>query len=71
MNSNKNIFYEQQLLAIEILDLYNSEVKRSLCNKNKKKLKCVFPSIDSIYSKDIVIESDPAYYYKSKLLYKA
>ena len=58
MNSNKNIFYEQQLLAMKILDVYSPEVKKKLLSF-KPKYKCVFPGPDKIYSKEVVIEKDP------------
>ncbi len=54
MNSNTNIFYEQQLLAMKLSDLFNNEIKKKLKLRNNKK--SVFPSSDTIYSKDIVIE---------------
>ena len=49
MNSNKNIFYEQQLLAMKILDVYNPEVKKKLLSF-KPIYKCVFRGPDKIYS---------------------
>lgn len=60
MNSNTNIFYEQQLLAMKIADIFNSEIKKKLKNINTKK-KCILPTTDSIYVKDIVIEQNNTY----------
>jgi CCR4-NOT transcription complex subunit 4 len=60
MNSNTNIFYEQQLLAMKIADIFNSEIKKKLKNINTKK-KCILPTTDSIFVKDIVIEQNNTY----------
>ena len=57
LNVNKNIFYEQQLYAIKIADIYNPEVKkRLLLGKNKKTM---FPSTDLIYQNEIVLDNEP------------
>ena len=57
LNVNKSIFYEQQLYAIKIADIYNPEVKkRLLLGKNKKTM---FPSTDLIYQNDIVLDNEP------------
>ena len=57
LNLNKNIFYEQQLYAIKIADIYNPEVKkRLLLGKNKKTM---FPSTDLIYQNEIVLDNEP------------
>jgi len=61
MNSNTNIFYEQQLLAMKIADIFNTNVKKKLKTLNTKK-KCIFPTTDSIYTKDIVIEQNNEYH---------
>lgn len=63
-SNNKNIFYEQHLLAIKLAGLYNKDVKKNLLSCTKKKT--VFPSVESIYNKEIVIENDPEYMKKSK-----
>jgi len=57
MNSNTSIFYDQQLLAIKLADIFNLEVKKKLRTQSKKKT--VFPTTDSIYSREIVIELNP------------
>jgi hypothetical protein len=62
MNNNKNIFYEQQLLAIRIADVYNPEVKKRLNSSNKNGLQNVLPVAESIYYKQILIENDPETY---------
>jgi hypothetical protein len=59
LNSNKNIFMEQQLYAMKIADVYNSEVKKRLTSG--KKFKAAFPSAESLYNKDLVREMDPIY----------
>ena len=56
MNSNTNIFYEQQILAMKLADIFNTEVKKKLKTISKKK--SIFPSTDTIYGKDIVIEQE-------------
>ncbi len=61
MNSNTNIFYEQQLLAMKIADIFNTNVKKKLKTLNTKK-KCIFPTTDTIYTKDIVIEQNNEYH---------
>lgn len=57
MNSHTSIFYDQQLLAIKLADIYNSEIKKRLKTLSKKKT--VFPTTESIYSRDVVIELNP------------
>ena len=37
LNVNKNIFYEQQLFAIKIADIYNPEIKKKLLLGGKNK----------------------------------
>ena len=73
MNSNTNIFYEQQLLAMKLADIFNSDVKKKLKSVNPKK-KCVFPTTDTIYTKDIVQEQNNQYneykYYDRDYKYK-
>ncbi len=58
MNSNKNIFYEQQLFAIKIADIYNPEIRKKIMNYSNKKSKTFLPSPESIFNKDIVIDND-------------
>lgn len=58
LNVNKNIFYEQQLYAIKIADIYNIEIKKKLIATGRGK-KTVFPSTDEIYKNEIVMENDP------------
>jgi hypothetical protein len=67
LNSNKNIFMEQQLYAMKIADIYNYEVKKRLTQVCK--FKAVFPSADTLYHKDLVKEMDPIYQ-KNKLAKK-
>lgn len=55
--SHRNIFYEQQLLAIRLANLYHFDVRQKLCNMEKGKT--VFPSTDMLYEKDIVIQNEP------------
>lgn len=59
MNSNKNIFLEQQLLAIRLLDIYNPETKIRIKNLSSSYNKGILPSPDNIYQKEIVKERDP------------
>jgi hypothetical protein len=61
MSSSTNIFYEQQLLAMKLADVFNTEVKKKL--KTVVKKKCIFPTTDTIYSKDIVLEQEGDYKY--------
>jgi hypothetical protein len=61
MNSNTNVFYEQQLLAMKLADVFNTDVKKKL--KTIAKKKCIFPTTDTIYSKDIVMEQEGNYKY--------
>lgn len=60
LNVNKNIFYEQQLYAIKIADIYNPEIKKKLLLGAKNK-KTMFPSTDLIYKSEIVMENDPIF----------
>jgi hypothetical protein len=59
LNSNKNIFLEQQLYAMKIADIYHADVRKRLTGG--KKFKAVFPSSETLYNKDIVKEMDPAF----------
>jgi len=58
MSANKNIFYEQQLLAIKLADVFSENVRKTL--NSPKKFKSVFPSTEKIYDKQIVINCDPS-----------
>ena len=62
-NSNKNIFYEQQMIAMQILDVHNPEIKKKLMKIGKKQIqgKRVLPGPDIIYTKETVIDCDPSY----------
>lgn len=57
MTSNKSIFYEQQLFAIKIADIYTPENRKKILNPIKKG-KTFLPSLETIFTKDIVIEND-------------
>ena len=57
LNVNKNIFYEQQIYAIKIADIYNPIVKNNLMNISQMK-NTVFPSPALIYQNSIVIENE-------------
>lgn len=65
MSTNKNIFYEQQLLAMQLVDLFSSDMRKKLSEENKK-IKSVLPSPDKIYQKEIVQEQDPSNYSLNK-----
>lgn len=65
MNSHTSIFYDQQLLAIKLADIYNTEIKKRLKTLSKKKT--VFPTTESIYSRDVVMELNPI---KEESVYK-
>ena len=66
LNVNKNIFYEQQLYAIKIADIYNPEVRKKLLLGAKNK-KTMFPSTDLIFKSEVVIENDPIYMKKPEV----
>lgn len=57
MNTNKHLFYDQQLYAIKLIDLFSKETRNLIASY--KKTKAVFPSPDQIYVKDIVQDLDP------------
>ena len=57
MNYNKNIFYEQQIFAIKIADIYNPDVKNNLMKMSDMK-NTIFPSPNLIYQNSIVIENE-------------
>ena len=59
LNYNKMLFYNQQLLAMKLGDIFNPLVKKSLMTFKEKKIKTMFPSPDLIYDSKIVIENDP------------
>jgi hypothetical protein len=58
MNANKNVFYEQQLLAMKLANIFNENVRKIL--NSAKKFKSVFPSTEKIYDKQIVQDNDPS-----------
>lgn len=49
---------DQQVYAMKIADIFNTEVRRKIFSGVNRKLKPVFPSPDSLYSKDIVKKHD-------------
>jgi hypothetical protein len=49
---------EQQMYAIKIADIYNTEIKKKLLVM--KKGKYIFPSAETLYNKLIVKENEPA-----------
>ena len=57
MNSNTSIFYDQQLLAIKLGDIYNSDIKKKLTTLSKKKT--ILPATDTIYNREVVMELNP------------
>ena len=60
LNSNTNYFNNQQIYAIKIADVYNSNVKEKLLDIKKKNVKTIFPSPYLIYQNNkIVIENTP------------
>lgn len=61
LNVNKNIFYEQQLYAIKIADVYNPLVKKRIL-KATKVSNAIFPTPDQIYQNEIVIQNQPRQY---------
>lgn len=67
LNGNKNIFMEQQLYAIKIAEVFNVEVRKKLQSAKMYCSKICFPSVTSIYQKDIVKEQDPTLMTKNKL----
>ena len=58
LNVNKSIFYEQQIYAMRIIDIYNPIIKRKIL-KTAKQENAVFPTIDTIYQNEIVIKHQP------------
>lgn len=49
---------DQQIYAMKIADIFNTEMKRKILTAINKKVKSIFPSPDTIYSKDIVKKSE-------------
>jgi len=60
LNYNKVLFYKQQLLAMELGDIFNPLVKKKLMTFKEKNIKTMFPTPDLIYKSKIVIENDPS-----------
>jgi hypothetical protein len=56
MNNNKNMFYDQQILAMNIAEIFNPEVRNKLTQP--KKIKTIFPSKETIYMKDLIVLED-------------
>lgn len=54
MNGNKSLFAYQQIMAIELSDILNENIKCEL--EKKKDIKTVFPNAYSVYDKSIVKE---------------
>ena len=54
-----NYFYNQQIYAIKLADIYNCEVKEKLMLEKNKKIKTIFPSPYLIYDNEIVIQNTP------------
>ena len=62
--NNKRIFYDQQKIAVLILDIFDKEKKKEILKKgfeNKKyfeknNIKNFFPTVDFIYEKDIIYD---------------
>ena len=59
LNSNSNYFFNQQIYAIKLADIYNSKVKQKLLLTKNNNIKTVFPSPYLIYENEIVIENTP------------
>jgi len=59
LNSNKNLFYAQQQYAIKLANIYNINVKKTLMEFKNKNYIPIFPSPDTIYNNQIVIDNDP------------
>ena len=54
-----NYFYNQQIYAIKLADIYNCDVKEKLMLEKNKKIKTIFPSPYLIYDNEIVIQNTP------------
>ncbi len=61
MNTDKNIFQEQQLHAIRIADIYNPDVIKRIKSSKNNLVDSKLPLPDSIFNKDIVVQNDPSY----------
>ena len=59
LNSNSNYFFNQQIYAIKLADIYNSKVKQKLLSTKNNHIKTVFPSPYLIYDNEIVIQNTP------------
>ena len=79
----KSMFYEQQLLAMHIAKIFDPEVRKrlsgnscSLYTMTKNSIQTDFsegfPTVEKIYSQQIVMENDPEgkYYTKNKKKYE-
>lgn len=49
---------DQQVYAMKIADIFNVDVRKKILASVNKKIKSIFPSTDSLYSKDIVKKHD-------------
>ena len=59
LNCNPGYFFNQQIYAIKLADIYNPVVKEKLLSKKNKDDDTIFPSPYLIYQNDIVIENTP------------
>ena len=57
--NNKNMFLQNQYLAMKICDIFNVSVRSKLTEKKNLIKSAEFPTTNTIYQKDIVMESDP------------
>ena len=72
MNNNKNIFYEQQKIAAKIAEIFNENEKMNILNKGKRDFDIIknnnvfFPTVDTIYDKDIIYDIEKDIYFDLK-----
>ncbi len=59
LSSNPDYFFNQQIYAIKLADIYNPIVKEKLFSKKNKDDDTIFPSPYLIYQNEIVIENTP------------
>ena len=59
VGGNKQLFFEQQKIALRIADIFNKEKKEKILSKSKRikdDKEIRFPSVESIYKKEIIFE---------------
>ena len=56
IGGNKQLFHEQQKIALKIADIFNKEKKMKILSRKRKGNEFGFPSVESVYKKEFIYE---------------